>query len=136
MILIVNDDNPVDLAEAVTETTQQEEVEEATNDHKESSEQSTMISTEDSFDKKMSLVPKRSSRTRITATLMAMIVPMTMIVDIVYGQRRGTRKKQQRRIRWEDVCYTNDYGNHTASNVPDGVGREKRVVKHVSFKKY
>ena len=92
MTLIVNDDNPVVQAEAVTKTTQQEEVEEATNDHKESSEQSTMISTEDSFDKKMSLVPKRSSRTRITATLMTMNVPMTMIVDICIWPEKRHKK--------------------------------------------
>ena len=111
-------------------------VEAATDDHQEYLERSTVISTNGSLDRKMPPGPKRNSRTRITTTLMAMHVPIDMIVDIVCGQRRDTRKKQRQRIRWEDVCYTNGYGNHTASNVPDGVGREKRIAKHVSFKKY
>ena len=133
MTLIVNDDNPVaeEVAEQVVEV-----VEEATDDHKESSEQSIMISTDNSLDRKMQLVPKRSSRTRITATLMAMNVPMIMIVDIVCGQKRDTNHVRQRRIQWEDACYTNDYGNHTASRFHDGVGREKRIAKPVSYKKY
>ena len=97
-----------------------------------------MMLTDSSLDRKMSPEPNRNSKTRITVTLMAMNVLMDMIVHIVLGQRRDTRKKQQRRIRLEDVCYANDYGNHTVSDAPDGcgVGQEKRVAKQVSFKKY
>ena len=67
---------------------------------------------------------------------MVMNVPMGMIVHIAHGQRKDTRKKQRWKIQWEDAWYTNVYGKHTVSNVPDGVGREKEVVKRVSFKKY
>ena len=67
---------------------------------------------------------------------MVMNVPMDMIVNIAHNQRKATRKKQRRRIQWEDAYYTNDYGKYTVLNVPEGVGQEKGVVKQVSFKKY
>ena len=67
---------------------------------------------------------------------MVMNVPMDMTVHIAPGQKKDTRKKQRRRIQWEDACYTNDYDKHTVSNTPESVGREKGVVEQVSFKKY
>ena len=67
---------------------------------------------------------------------MAIHVLMDVIVDIVCGQRRDTKKKQQQKVGWEDAYYTNNYSNHTVSNVPDGVGRKKRVAEHLSLEKY
>ena len=47
MTLIANNDNPVDQAEEIIETTQQEKAEAATNDHKTYSGQSTMMWIDD-----------------------------------------------------------------------------------------
>ena len=62
---------------------------------------------------------------------MAMNVQRTMTVRIVCGQRRVTNSVRQQRVRWEDACYTNDYGNHTVSRFHDGVGQEKMIEKQV-----
>ena len=80
--------------------------------------------------KKMTDEQKRNTRTNCTAILMDTNVQKGMTVHIVCGQKRDTNHAPQRRIQWEVVCYTNEY--HI---VHDGVGREKRIAKPVSFKK-
>ena len=65
-----------------------------------------------------------------------MNAPTGMTVHIVCTQKRATNHMTLQRTQWEVVCYTNNYGNHALSNVPEGVGQEKRVVRQVSFKKY
>ena len=93
-----------------------------------------MMPIDGSLHTKISVVRKRHLKTEITVTPMDTSVPRDMIVHIVCGHRRGTRRTPQRRISWEVVYYTKNY--HTVLTVNDGVGREKRVATSVSFKKY
>ena len=68
---------------------------------------------------------------------MDMNVPPDMTVHIACTQRRDTNTMPLWRTQWEVVCYTSNYDNHTVPNaLIEGVGREKGVVKQVSFEKY
>ena len=73
MILIANDNNPAAAAEVVTEPTQVE-VEEAIIELKESLALSIMMLIDNSRERKIPIEPKRNSRTKTTATHMAMNV--------------------------------------------------------------
>ena len=74
--------------------------EKETNDNlKESLAPSIMMLIDNSLNRKTQIVLTRNSRTKTTATRMAMNVSMTMIVRIVCGQRRVTNRVQQQRIR-------------------------------------
>jgi len=89
------------------------------------------MSTNDLICRRIPTGQRRNSRTNCTVTPMDTNVPTAMTVGIVCIQRRATERMPLQRIRWEVICYTDDY-----QVVPSGVGREKRGAKPVSFKKY
>ena len=119
MTLNGNDNNPVAMA-----VTDQQKEETESNDHREYSEQSIMKMIDYSNEMKTRNDLSRSSRTRTTATPMAMNARRLMTVCIVCGRRRDTKRVRQQRIQWAVACYTNGYGKHTVSRFHDGVGRE------------
>ena len=73
---------------------------------------------------------RRDARTNYTATPMVTNVPTDMTVVIACTQKKDTNHVPRRKIQCEIVYYTSD--SHI---VHDGVGREKGVVKRVSFKR-
>ena len=93
--------------------------------------------TDASVERKIQTVRRRDARTKTTVTPMDTNVLTDMTVLIVRTPKKDTKPVPRRRIQWEVVCYTNDCIQHIVWNAQaDGVGREKGVVKPVSFKKY
>ena len=124
-------------AAAIVEAEGQAEVKNAViNDREEFSAQSMKLLTDDSRDMKIPTGWKRNARTNCTATPIDMNVLTDMTVCIVYIPKKDTHPVSRRRIQWEVACYTNDCIQHIVWNaLAEGVGREKRVAKQVSFKK-
>ena len=90
-----------------------------------------------SLERKIQTVQRRDARTKTTVTPMDTNVLMDMTVVIVCTPKKDTKHVPRHRIQWEVACYTNDCIQHIVWNaLAEGVGREKRIAKPVSFKKY
>ena len=64
-------------------------------------------------------------------------VLMDVTVLIVCTSKKTTRPMPRRRIQWVGVCYKNNCIHPIVWNaLPNGVGREKGIVKQVCFKEY